>query len=99
VADADFMMRDPFERPVEVSGGGLEAMLETVLARLGIDGKDRIILFMTPADVPRTVLGARADWTCHACACAVWVSQSSRTVENPIVVCMRCLARALEPGT
>lgn len=94
---ADFMMRDPFDRPfldVDVSDDSRTAKIIRSLFPLGAPGYDAVF-FSQRASTPKCVIDSSPDWSCARCGEAVWVSPSSKRAAADskfLIVCTHCFA-------
>lgn len=84
---ASIAIRDPFRMPVRLVG--FDAVARTAAIRLFGAEPDGTLVLAMPIDQPKNVLDATPG-TCAACGLGVWVSPSTRTVADAVLVCVPC---------
>lgn len=93
---ANFVVRDPFERPVSFDGDELRPFVRQLVP------PERLletVLFTSRATRPQNVIGAKASRCCDSCGFPVWLSPSSQRLTEPFcIVCLECLSRFWRPA-
>lgn len=94
---ADSMMLDLFKATLEFrlpDESELKQLVSRIWARLPAEKRKDAVLFLTPADRPKSIIDAKASVACDACGVVCWVSPSSRArLETATRLCLACLEK------